>query len=152
DGAIALANVTTMEQAMARSMASNRLVAILLAGFAGLALVLGAVGVLGVLSYTVERRTHELGIRVALGAGRGDVVRLVMAETLSMAGVGVALGLISALGVTRFAQSLLYQVRANDPLTFALVALLLALVALIAAIVPARRAARVDPAIALRME
>jgi putative ABC transport system permease protein len=152
DGAIALANVTTMDDAMARSMASNRLVAMLLGGFAGLAVLLAAVGVLGVLSYTVERRTHELGIRVALGAARSDVVRLVMTETLSMAAVGVALGLAGALAVTRLAQSMLYQVRADDPLTFATVGVVLGSVAVVAAIVPARRAARVDPAIALRAE
>jgi putative ABC transport system permease protein len=152
DGAIALANVTTMADAMARSMASNRLVAILLGGFALLAVVLAAVGVFGVLSYTVERRTHELGIRVALGAGRSDVVRLVMTETLSMAAVGVGLGLVGAFALTRLAQSMLYQVQARDPLTFTVVALVLASVAVIAAIVPARRAARVDPAIALRAE
>ena len=152
DGGIALANVSTMDDAMARSMASNRLVAILLGGFAGLAVLLAAVGVLGVLSYTVERRTHELGIRVALGAGRSDVVRLVMTETLSMAAVGVALGLAGALAVTRLAQSMLYQVRADDPLTFATVGVVLGSVAVIAAIVPARRAALVDPAIALRAE
>jgi putative ABC transport system permease protein len=152
DGAIALANVTTMADAMARSTASNRLVAILLGGFAGLALVLAAVGVFGVLSYTVERRTHELGIRVALGAGRSDVVRLVMAETLSMTAVGVVLGLAGALALSRLAQSMLYQIRADDPLTFAIVGVGLAGVAVVAAIVPARRAARVDPAIALRVE
>jgi predicted permease len=152
DGGIALANVSTMDDAMARSMASNRLVAILLGGFAGLAVLLAAVGVLGVLSYTVERRTHELGIRVALGAGRSDVVRLVMTETLSMAAVGVALGLAGALAVTRLAQSMLYQVRADDPLTLATVGVVLGSVAVIAAIVPARRAALVDPAIALRAE
>jgi putative ABC transport system permease protein len=152
DGSIALANVTTMDDALARSMASNRFVAILLAGFAGLAVLLAAVGVLGVLSYTVERRTHELGIRVALGAARSDVMRLVMTETLGMAAVGVGLGLGGALGLTRLAQSILYQVSANDPLTFATVGVVLAAVAVIAAIVPARRAARVDPAIALRSE
>jgi putative ABC transport system permease protein len=141
-----------MDDAMARSMASNRLVAILLGGFAGLAVLLAAVGVLGVLSYTVERRTHELGIRVALGAGRSDVVRLVMIETLSMAAVGVAVGLAGALAVTRLAQSMLYQVSADVPLTFVTVGVVLGSVAVVAAIVPARRAARVDPAIALRAE
>jgi ABC-type antimicrobial peptide transport system permease subunit len=152
DGSIALANVSTMEDAMARSTASNRLVAILLAAFAGLALLLAAVGVLGVLSYSVERRAHELGIRVALGAARSDVVRLVMAETLSMVAVGVAVGLIAAMGLTRFAQSLLYEVSANDPLTFVGVALVLAMVGIVAGIAPARRAAGVDPAVALRSE
>ena len=152
DGSIALANVSTMEDAMARSTASNRLVALLLAAFAGLALLLAAVGVLGVLSYSVERRAHELGIRVALGAARSDVVRLVMTETLSMVAVGVAVGLVASLGLTRFAQSMLYEVSANDPLTFAGVALVLAMVGIVAGIAPARRAAGVDPAVALRSE
>ena len=152
DGSIALANVSTMEDAMARSTASNRLVAILLAAFAGLALLLAAVGVLGVLSYSVERRAHELGIRVALGAARSDVVRLVMVETLSLVAVGVVLGVVAAMGLTRFAQSMLYEVRADDPLTFAGVALILVAVGIAAAIAPARRAAGVDPAIALRSE
>ena len=152
DGSIALANVSTMEDAMARSTASNRLVALLLAAFAGLALLLAAVGVLGVLSYSVERRAHELGIRVALGAARADVVRLVMVETLSMVAVGVVVGVIAAMGLTRFAQSLLYEVSANDPATFVGVALVLATVGVVAAIAPARRAAGVDPAIALRSE
>jgi predicted permease len=152
DGNIALANVTTMDEAMSRSMASNRLVAILLGAFAGLALTLAAVGVLGVLSYTVERRAHELGIRVALGAAGSDVVRLVLAETLSMVAVGVTIGLVAAIGLTRFAQSMLYEVKANDPVTFVTVGLVLATVGIVATIGPARRAARVDPATALRVE
>ena len=152
DGSIALANVSTMEDAMARSTASNRLVAILLAAFAGLALLLAAVGVLGVLSYSVERRAHELGIRVALGAGRSDVVRLVMVETLSMVAVGVALGLVAAMGLTRFAQSMLYEVRANDPLTFVDVAFVLAIGRDRRRDRPGAAGRRVDPAVALRAE
>ncbi len=152
DAGVALANVTTMDEAMARSMAGDRLVAILLGAFASLALVLAAVGIFGVLSYMVERRTHELGIRVALGAQTGDVLGLVARETIPMIGIGVGLGLVSALGLTRFLRSLLYEVRPGDPLTFVGVAAVLAAIGVIAALVPARRALRVDPVIALRSE
>ena len=152
DGGIALANVATMDEAMSRSMAGDRLVAILLGAFAGLALVLAAIGIFGVLSYTVEQRTHELGIRVALGAQRSDVLRLVVRETVPMVGMGILIGVISASGATRLLRSLLYEIRPSDPATFLAVALLLGLVGLIAAMVPARRAARVDPILALRAE
>jgi len=150
DRGIALANVSTMTEAMSRSMASDRLLAILLGAFASLALVLAAVGIFGVLSYTIAQRTHELGIRLALGAQRSDVVRLVARETMPMVIFGLAIGLGAALGLTRFVQSMLYQVAPNDPLTFGGVAAVLAVVALVAALVPARRAARVDPCVALR--
>jgi predicted permease len=152
DRGVALANIATMDDAMSRSMAGDRLLAVLLGAFASLALVLAAVGIFGVLSYMIERRTHELGIRVALGAQRADVVRLVARETIPMVGAGVAIGLVAAAGLTRFLRSMLYQVAATDPLTFAGVAVVLAVVAIIAALVPARRAARVDPVIALRAE
>jgi len=152
DGGIALANVSTMDEAMARSMAGDRLVAILLGAFAGLALVLAAIGIFGVLSYTVEQRTHELGIRVALGAQRADVLRLVVRETVPMIGAGIVIGGVAAFGLTRFLRSLLYEITPSDPGTFVAVALLLSVVGLIAALVPARRAARVDPVLALRSE
>jgi putative ABC transport system permease protein len=150
DRGIALANVSTMTEAMARSMASDRLLAILLGAFASLALVLAAVGIFGVLSYMIAQRTHELGIRLALGAQRRDVVRLVARETMPMVVVGLAIGLGAALGLARFVRSMLYQVAPNDPATFAGVAAVLAAVAVVAALVPARRAARVDPCVALR--
>ena len=150
DRGIALANVSTMSEALSRSMASDRLLAILLGAFASLALVLAAVGIFGVLSYMIAQRTHELGIRLALGAQRSDVVRLVARETIPMVIVGLAIGLGAALGLARFVRSMLYQVAPNDPVTFVGVATVLAAMAVIAALVPARRASRVDPCVALR--
>jgi putative ABC transport system permease protein len=152
DAGIALANVTTMDETMARSMAGDRLVAILLGAFAGLALVLAAIGIFGVLSYTVAQRTHELGIRVALGAQRSDVLRLVVGETMPLITLGVAIGLLAALGITRFLRALLYEIQPTDPATFVAVAAVLGVVGVAAALLPARRAARVDPVIALRSE
>lgn len=152
DGAIALANVATMDQTMSQSVAGDALVAELLGAFAGLALVLAAIGIFGVLSYLVEQRTHELGIRVALGAQRADVIGVVMRETIPMVGIGVAAGLGLALGLARFARSMLYEAQGVDPVTFLGVGLLLMVVAVLAAAIPARRASRVDPMIALRSE
>lgn len=152
DGAIAVANVSTMDDAMARSMAGDSLVAMLLGAFASLALVLAAIGVFGVLSYLVEQRTHEIGIRVALGAQRRDVVGLVLRETMPMVGIGVLGGLALSLGLARYARSMLYEVSGVDPATAAAVAVLLILVAIAAAALPARRAARVDPMVALRSD
>jgi putative ABC transport system permease protein len=150
DRGIALAGVSTMTEALSRSMASDRLLAILLGAFASLALVLAAVGIFGVLSYMIAQRTHELGIRLALGAQRADVIRLVARETVPMVGLGVVIGLAAAFGLARFVRSMLYEVAPNDPLTFGSVAVVLAAVAMAAALVPARRAARVDPCVALR--
>jgi predicted permease len=152
DGAIALANVVTMDEAMERSMAGDRLIAVLLGAFAGLALVLAAIGIFGVLSYAMAQRTRELGIRLALGAQRGDVVRLVARETAPMVASGVVVGLLAALGLTRFVRTMLYEIQPNDPATFAAVGITLAAVAVVAALVPARRASRVDPLIAIRSE
>ena len=125
---------------------------ILLAVFAALALVLSCVGIYGVISYVVGQRTHEIGIRMALGAQRGDVMRLVLGEGVRMALVGVAAGIAAALGLTRLMAEELFGVTAQDPLTFAVVAILLTLVALLACYLPARRAMRVDPVVALRYE
>jgi predicted permease len=152
DANIALANVTTMDEAMARSMAGDRLVAILLGTFASLALLLAAVGVFGVLSYAIAQRTREMGIRLALGARPSDLWRLVARETAPMVCAGVGIGLAAALGLARLVRSMLYEVGPNDPATFAAVALTLGLVAAIAALVPAQRASRVDPVIAIRDE
>jgi putative ABC transport system permease protein len=152
DGGIALANVMTMNQAMALSMAGDRMIAVLLTAFAILALILAAVGVFGMLSYSVAQRTHELGIRMALGAQKRDVVQLVLRETLPMVTIGVLAGLGIGVGITRFMEAMLYEVRATDPATVCGVALVLCGVGLTAALLPARRAAAVSPMVALRIE
>jgi putative ABC transport system permease protein len=138
--------------ALEDSLASDRLATILLAAFAGATLVLGIIGVYGVLSYWVRQRTHEIGIRIALGASRQAVVSLVFREALSMTGAGVAAGLLAAFAVSRFLESLLFEVTARDPLTYSIACVAVPLVAILAALTPALRAAKVDPAILLRSD
>jgi putative ABC transport system permease protein len=152
DRNIALANVMTMDEAAARSMASDRMLAVLLTAFAVLALALAAVGIFGVLSYSVAQRTHELGVRIAIGAQRRDVLLLVIRETMPLVIAGVVIGLGAGFGLTRVMRAMLFEVQPTDPATFATVAVVLTLVGIAAALVPARRAALVDPVIALRRE
>jgi putative ABC transport system permease protein len=140
----------TMDRVVAKSAAGHNFVMILLGIFGGVALLLAAIGIYGVMSYTVEQRTHELGIRIALGAATPQLLRLVVGQGLLLAGIGVAIGLAASFGVTRVMSSLLYGVKATDLATFAAVAVVLSAVAALACYIPARRATRVDPIIALR--
>jgi predicted permease len=142
----------TMNEVIAGTLAARRFSMILLDAFAVIALLLASVGLYGVISYLVGQRTHELGIRLALGAQRRDVLRLILSHGMKMALSGVALGLVAALGLTRLMATMLYGVSATDPLTFAAIALLLTGVALLACYMPAQRATRVDPMVALRHE
>jgi len=142
----------SMEQRLAAIIAPRRLNAILFGSFASLALVLAVAGIYGVMSYAVVQRTHEIGVRMALGAQTGNVLGLVVRQGMTLTLMGVAIGLIAAFATTRYLSSLLYSVKATDPLTFLGVSLLLAGTALAACYFPARRAARVDPIKALRYE
>jgi putative ABC transport system permease protein len=152
DKNLPLSHVQTYEQIIAGSVWQQRFNLLLVGLFASLALVLAAVGIYGVMAYSVTERTHEIGIRMALGAKQGDVLRLVVREGMALAAIGAAIGLGGAFALTRFLAGLLYQVKANDPVVFVAVPPLFAAVAFLASYIPARRATRVDPMIALRWE
>jgi predicted permease len=142
----------TMNDALFRALAPRRLSLVLLSSFAGMALLLSAIGIFGMIAYAVSQRTHEFGVRMALGASRHDVVRLVLGEGFKIVIAGVLAGIVASFALTRFMRNLLYGVGPNDPLTLAFVVVLFALVALAACYIPARRASRVDPMVALRYE
>jgi putative ABC transport system permease protein len=150
DGMMPVAHTRTMDQMVSESLARRNFIMLLLSIFAGIALLLAAIGVYGLMSYGVERRTQEIGIRVALGAGRQDVMRLIMLDGLKLAGIGIVAGLAVAYGVTRLLATLLFGVKAADPATFTAVAAAVSGIALLAAYVPARRAAGIEAADALR--
>jgi len=144
--------IRSMDQLLGNSLAQRRLMLVLLASFAALALLLAAVGIYGVIAYSVRQRTHELGVRMALGAQRRDVLKLILTQGLKLALLGDGLGLLAAFALTRWMESLLFGVRPTDPLTFSVIAIALLLVALLACYLPARRATKVDPLTALRHE
>ena len=142
--------VRTMEDVIARSMAERRFALQILGFFAGVALLLAAIGIYGVMAYTFSQRRHEIGIRMALGAQPRDILRMALGEGMTLVAIGLGSGLVGALILTRFLRSMLYAVSPNDPLTFAALLALLAAVALLACLVPARRATQTDPLVALR--
>jgi predicted permease len=145
-------DVRTLEKYRRDYFAKMRIQVLLIGGFGLLALVLASLGLYGVLSYSVAQRSHEIGIRMALGATASDVLRLVVRQGFKLAAIGIALGLAGALAITRILKSLLHGLSPTDPLTFAVISVLLVLVALVACWLPARRVAKVDPMIALRCE
>jgi putative ABC transport system permease protein len=152
DGQIPVGDVSTMDDLIAVALAQQRFNVLLLGLFAALALILTAVGIYGAMAYTANQRTHEIGVRTALGAQRNDVLRLIMRDGARIAFCGIASGIAGALALTHLMASLLFEVKPTDPATFASVAILLAFVALAACYIPACRAMRVDPMIALRYE
>jgi ABC-type antimicrobial peptide transport system permease subunit len=149
DASLPVANVRSMNEVVAAALATPRLTGFLLGVFAAIALTLAAVGIYGVLSYLVSLRTQEIGIRLAIGADRSQVLGMVLWQGFSLAVVGIVVGLIGALALTRLMQSLLYEVRPNDPVTFVAVAAAVLLIALAASFLPARRATKVSALIAL---
>jgi ABC-type antimicrobial peptide transport system permease subunit len=152
DPTLPVFQVRTMEDLRQFSFWRFKLFGWMFSAFGAVALLLASIGVYGVLSYSVSQRTQEIGVRVALGADRRDVLRLVVGQGARLAAVGVVVGIVGALGVTQFVKTLLYNVTPSDPLSFTLVASFLTAVAIVASYVPARRAMAVDPIIALRNE
>ena len=152
DGTIPLTSVRVFDEYISRSLARPRFNTLLLSIFAGTALLLTAIGIYGVMAYSVAQRTSEIGIRIALGAGKSSIFRLVVGQAMTLVGISLIVGLAGAFAATRLLNSLLFGVGASDPLTFAAIVLLVSAVAFVAAWLPARRATRVDPIIALRAE
>jgi putative ABC transport system permease protein len=145
-------NVRTIAQLFNESIAQRRLNMLMLVAFAIIALLLAISGIFGLMAYTVAQRTHEIGVRIALGAQKSDIIKLVFGQGMSLTMIGLSLGLVAAFALTRLMTSLLFGVSATDPLTFLSISLLIAAVALVACYIPARRAMKVDPMIALRYE
>jgi putative ABC transport system permease protein len=152
DSQLAASKIRTMDQVISESTARQSFNMLLLTIFAGLALLLAAIGIYGLMSYTVEQRTQELGIRIALGANRGDMLKLVVRQGMLLSGIGVVIGLAASFGLNHLLGTLLFGVKATDPITYAAVAAILISVALLASYIPARRATQIDPMIALRYE
>jgi putative ABC transport system permease protein len=152
DRNVPLTHVKVFDEYLSHTLAKPRFNALLLSIFAGTALLLTAIGIYGVMAYSVSQRTNEIGIRMALGAAQSNIFRLIVGQAMTLVGISLVLGLIGAFGATRLLNSLLYGVGAWDPLTFVAIVLLVSIVAFLAAWLPARRAARVDPVIALRAE
>jgi putative ABC transport system permease protein len=152
DANLALANVNTMDQWLSNSAAQPRLDTVLLTTFAGVALLIASIGIYGVLAYSVNQRTREIGLRIALGATPARVLRLIVGEGMKVALIGVGIGLAGGLALGRTVSSLVFGVPVRDPMTFTLVAVVLTAIALAACVIPARRASRVDPMVALREE
>jgi putative ABC transport system permease protein len=144
--------IQSMQDLVSKSIAQPRFYSTTLGVFAILALILAGVGVYAVMSYSVTQRTHEIGVRMAMGAERRDVIKLILKEGLLLVVIGMSIGLAGALALTRIVASLLFGVSPNDVITFALIALLLILIALLACYIPARRATRIEPMVALRYE
>lgn len=151
-GAVPISDVVTMDEVVAEANAQPRFEMLLLGVFAPIALLLAAVGIYGVMSYSVSRRTHEIGIRISLGASRGDVLRMVARQAMAQALIGTVAGVAGAVLLSKLMAKMLYGVQPTDPLTFAAVTIVLGLAALLATTVPARRAARIEPMRALRSE
>jgi putative ABC transport system permease protein len=145
-------NIRTMNEIRDESVASERLNLMLLSIFAGIALVLAIVGIYGVMSYSVTQRTHEIGIRMAIGAQPGDVFRMVMGQGMILALIGVGCGLVGAFALTRLMRTMLFDVAPTDPTTYSVITVLLTSVAVVACYVPGRRATKVNPVVSLRYE
>ena len=152
DPDLPVTNVATMEQRLSKAVSQPRFRTTLIALFAVVALILACVGIYGVISYSVSQRTHEIGIRMALGAQTGDVLRMVIKQAIALAVIGVALGLAASYALTSLMSTLLFGVKPTDPPIFIATAVLLATTALVASYLPARRATKVDPLVALRYE